>query len=588
MNTPLRVLIVEDLEDDALLMVRELKNGGYDPVFERVDTATAMKEALDKHSWDAILADYSMPHFSTLGALTVMKETGLDLPFIIVSGSIGEETAVTAMRAGAHDYIFKDNLKRLVPAVERELYEADVRKGRKKVEHDIGERIKELTCLYRLSQLLATPNATVEGMLKGTVDLVSPGWQYPGDTCVRIILEGQEYRTGNFRETVWKQASDITVYGHRIGTIEVYYLEEKPEIDEGPFLKEERSLVDGIAGMLGEMIERKRAEERLGQSEENYRNIVELAPDGIVTVNTKGVLTSCNTAFSQLTGFSKEEIVGKHFSKLPTANLKDIPKYSKIFGSIFKEGKSKAMELSWNHKNGTQQLCEFRANLMRNNGTIIGLQAIVRDVTERKQMEEERKRNIAKLLDIMRATIGAVAMTTEVRDPYTAGHQRRVTDLACAIAREMSLPEDQIEGLRMAAMVHDIGKIYVPAEILSKPGQLNDMEFGMIKMHPQAGYDILKNIEFPWPVAQIVLQHHERLDGSGYPSGISGDEIILEARIIAVADVVEAISSHRPYRPAIGIDRALDEISKKRCILYSPQVVDVCLKLVRVQEFKFD
>ncbi len=185
-------------------------------------------------------------------------------------------------------------------------------------------------------------------------------------------------------------------------------------------------------------------------------------------------------------------------------------------------------------------------------------------------------------------TIQAMAATVEMRDPYTASHQRRVTNLATAIAHEMKLPEDEISGLRLAGLIHDIGKTRVPAEILTNPYVLSEAEFSIIKMHPLVGYDILKNIGFPWPIAQIVQQHHERLDGSGYPSGVSGDDISSEAKILAVADVVEAMSSHRPYRPALGLDRALAEISENKGILYDADAVDACLKLCNEKEFKFE
>jgi putative nucleotidyltransferase with HDIG domain len=184
-------------------------------------------------------------------------------------------------------------------------------------------------------------------------------------------------------------------------------------------------------------------------------------------------------------------------------------------------------------------------------------------------------------------TIRVVGLTTEMRDPYTAKHQQQVTDLACAIAREMSIPEGRIEGIHAAGLMHDIGKISIPAEILTKPAKLTDLEVGLIKTHPQVAYDILKGIEFPWPVADIVLQHHERRDGSGYPNGLKGDEIMLEARILAVADVVEAMSSHRPYRPARGLDKALEEIKENAGKLYDPKIVDACLKLFANGIFKF-
>ena len=335
MNTSLRVLVVEDSEDDTLLLVRLLQRGGYEVTCERVETAAAVNEALDSQAWDIVIADYSIPGFNGLDALALCKERGLDVPFIIVSGTIGEDVAVEAMKAGAHDYILKHNLARLLPAVQRELAEAEVRR-------------------------------------------------------------------------------------------------------------------------------------------------------------------------------------------------------------------------------------------------------------QRRQAEEALQRSYEQLRETFIETVNALASTIEMKDPYTAGHQRWVTSLACAIAKEMELSEKQIEGIRMAGLIHDIGKINIPAEILSKPGHLSEIQYNMVTMHPQVGCDILKEIQFPWPVAEIVLQHHERMDGSGYPQGLSGEEIRLEARILAVADAVEAMSSHRPYRPAHGIEKALEEISQCKGILYDSEVVDACLKLFNEKRFTFD
>ncbi len=182
-------------------------------------------------------------------------------------------------------------------------------------------------------------------------------------------------------------------------------------------------------------------------------------------------------------------------------------------------------------------------------------------------------------------TINLVASTVEIRDPYTAGHQQRVSKLAAAIAGELGLPRPQTEGIRMAGLVHDVGKIFIPAEILSKPGKISAIEFAIVKSHAQLGYQLLEPIDFPWPIADIVHQHHERIDGSGYPQGLSKAEIILEARILAVADVVEAIASHRPYRPALGIDKALEEIEAQAGVLYDPRVVEACLILFKGKDF---
>jgi len=199
------------------------------------------------------------------------------------------------------------------------------------------------------------------------------------------------------------------------------------------------------------------------------------------------------------------------------------------------------------------------------------------------EIVDERTRELKQnLLDF----VTAIAATIEVRDPYTAGHQRRVAHLATAIARELQLPEEQIEGLNLSSVVHDIGKIRVPAEILSKPGRLQDIEFSFIKQHPEIGHEILKAIEFPWPIAQAVLQHHERLDGSGYPSGLRGEDILHEAKIVAVADVVEAMVSHRPYRAGLGVDAALEEITRNSGVLYDPAVVEACVKLFRELDYK--
>jgi putative nucleotidyltransferase with HDIG domain len=199
----------------------------------------------------------------------------------------------------------------------------------------------------------------------------------------------------------------------------------------------------------------------------------------------------------------------------------------------------------------------------------------------------EREQAVRRLHDSLEDTIGALASTVEIRDPYTAGHQRRVAKLAAKIAERMGLPEDQTRGILLAGLIHDVGKINVPAEILSKPGELTPLEMQFVRSHAQTGYDIIKGVEFPWPIAEAVLQHHERLDGSGYPRGLAGEAIIVEARILAVADVTEAITAHRPYRPAMGLDAALAEIEGGKGRLYDAAAVDACVALFRNQGFTF-
>ena len=206
---------------------------------------------------------------------------------------------------------------------------------------------------------------------------------------------------------------------------------------------------------------------------------------------------------------------------------------------------------------------------------------------EYNQMDKKIKQTSKRLQKIIEGTAHIITKVVELRDPYSIGHQQRVSKLATAIAREMELPQDKIEGTKIASLVHDIGKVNLPTEIISKPNKLIDVEFNLVKNYPRVGYDILKKVDFPWPVAEIVFQHQEKIDGSGYPRGLKGDEILIEAKILGVANVVEAMSSYKSYRPALSIDEALTEISKNKNILFDPEVVDTCIKLFKEKDFKF-
>jgi putative nucleotidyltransferase with HDIG domain len=218
--------------------------------------------------------------------------------------------------------------------------------------------------------------------------------------------------------------------------------------------------------------------------------------------------------------------------------------------------------------------------------TDILLQAIYKSASHRLH-KREMDRAEQLVVDALEQTIGVLSRAIELRDPYTDGHQKRVALLATAIAKEMGMPDDTITGIRLGSLVHDVGKIRIPSEILSCPRKLTKIEMDIIKTHLEAGYEILEGATFPWPVARMVMEHHERMNGSGYPKGLKGDEICMEARIIAVADVVEAMTSFRPYRPALGIDAAVDEIRKGRDTLYDPQVVDCCIRALEKAHFQF-
>lgn len=232
----------------------------------------------------------------------------------------------------------------------------------------------------------------------------------------------------------------------------------------------------------------------------------------------------------------------------------------------------------WSSRKGTfdQESVQFLIEVAGDIG--VGVRSI--------QLNKRLNATLLSLRETLGSTVEAIATMVELRDPYTAGHQRRVADLSAAIGKEMGLPEKHIEGLRVIGYLHDVGKISVPAELLSKPAKLTETEYTLIREHPEVGYRILKKLSFPWPVADAVLQHHERLDGSGYPAGLKGEDIVLEARILAVADTVEAMASHRPYRPGLGIERATAEIVKGRGTFYDPQVVDAFVRLIRDRQYQ--
>ncbi|MBV5322494.1 MAG: HD domain-containing protein [Ilumatobacteraceae bacterium] len=319
---------------------------------------------------------------------------------------------------------------------------------------NLSERVKELRCLHEVAALIASADKSELDILGETVHLLPSGLLYPEIACARIVFQGRQFATGNFMETPWKLGADILVGGLLAGTLEVYYLEQKPARDDGPFSQEERGLINTLADQLGALTERKAAEEKI-------------------------------------------------------------------------------------------------------------------------------KRYVADLEVAFMSTVEVATRLCELRDPYTAGHQRRVAEIALAIGAELGWDAHRQEGLRVAGHLHDVGQITIPAEVVGKPGKLSAIMYELVQGHTRAGYDVLKDVKFPWPVAQVALQHHERLDGSGYPQGLKGEAILIEARIVAVADVVEAMSSHRPYRRALGTDKALEEIERGRGSLYDTTVADACLRLFR-------
>jgi PAS domain S-box-containing protein len=383
--------------------------------------------------------------------------------------------------------------------------------------------------------------------------------------------------------------------GHTLGVLEIYSVNTDAfDANEVEILKEMAGdLAFGI-NALRTRVRRNQTEVALSESEERYRLIAENTADTIAVFDLNFNPTYVSPSILKLGGYTVQEAMTRTLNQiLPPDSLQ---KAGKVFADQMAlessptadPARTVLMELEQYCKDGSLIWVELAASFLRdNNFKPIGILTVTRDITERKLAEAKLKQTLESLRKAVGTTIQVLVSAVESRDSYTADHQSRSADLACAIATEMGLTQEKIEGIRMAGIIHDIGKLSIPAEILSKPTKLKEIEFSLIKQHSWSGYDMLKDVESPWPLAEIVYQHHERMDGSGYPRNLKGDEILIESRILAVADVVEAMASHRPYRPTLGIEAALEEIEKNKGILYDDTVVDTCLKLFREKSYRF-
>jgi len=856
----IKVLVVEDSEDDVLLVMRELKKGGYHPEYDRIETADAMTKAIQEKEWDLILCDYNMPNFNAPAALHLLHEVNIDIPVIIVSGTIGEEKAVECMRLGARDYIMKGNYSRFCPIIARELEESKIRKKQKETETQKKAALEQLRHseeLYRkitqcvpdliwtmdLSGRFIYVNEAVERTHGWTVDeylklslqdLVSPQqlardtvmiaeqlarasepdfdhyttlsfeseelrkdgttflaevtasflWSEHGhpigiigitrditerkkaeeelrkseelqtrlvnaipDVVVRTDLEGnilfvndnalqiggyseQEMLGKNLLEFVAPEdhedainnlqrmregrlgpreyhlivkdgrkilieingdvlrnedgtpfavvnvCRDITerkrtekilrekderlrgitenlpgvifqFYANDNGEYGISYISEPldefakiiPHIDTAnpvavfpDFLERihekdrERFLtsiqtavatttrwnfegrvaipsgkiiwVQGLSvptrladrvifdGILLNITERRLAEENSQKSEEKFHKIFMTTPDCIAIIRMKDdLIIDVNQGFENIVGWKREQVLGTKSSEPPMNFWLDKADRESMITDLKSGRDILHREFKFRHRDGSERFgnCSARKITIDEQECLI---FILQDITERKLMDLELKRTLESLRKSVGTTIQVMVSAIEMRDPYTAGHQLRVADLARAIATEMGLAPDKIDGISMVGTIHDIGKLSIPAEILSKPTKLTPIEYSLIQEHSQNGYEMLKKVESPWPLAEIVYQHHERMDGTGYPRNLQGEEIILEARIISVADVVEAMASHRPYRASLGIHAALEEIEKNKGTLYDVHVVKACLKIFREKGYK--
>jgi putative nucleotidyltransferase with HDIG domain len=421
-------------------------------------------------------------------------------------------------------------------------------------ERIIAEDIRKcvLNCDYDVIGIVPTGQDTLLKIEEQKPDLILMDIMLEGkldgiETAEKIISKHDIpviYITANADDTILARAKKTNPYGYLVKPFE--------EID--------------LNAALEIAFYKYNADKELTRSEKRFRKLIQENTDVIIVIDKKRIIQFINNAGEMLFEKSKEQLINTKFE----------------------------------YKFDCEQFCEFEIEKKSEQKRIIEMHVVetewehkpvylatLRDITFRKKIQDELKMSNIKLQKLMEETVNGLVSAMEMRDPYTAGHQKRVAELATKIAEEMGLDKDHVNGIRIASLIHDIGKIHVPSEILSKPGKLTEVEFAIVKSHSKAGYEILRTIEFPWPVAKTVLQHHEKLDGSSYPNGLTGDDIIIEAKILCVADVIEAMSTHRPYRPALSIEKALEEIIKNKSIKYDASAVDACVKIIREQNFCF-
>ncbi len=514
-NRELRVLMLEDTPTDAELEEHELRKAGLVFVSQRVETRDAFTRALVEFRPDIVLSDYKLPDFNGMAALEMMQRDHPDIPVVMVTGALSDIEAVELIHAGARDYVLKDRLARLAPAVQRALAAEQSARARLAAEED----------LRRLNRTLRALSAGNRALIHGRDEM--------------SLLE--------------EMCRAVTDAGYVLAWVGYVQQDEQKTIRPMAVSGKGRDLVDELQLTWDD--------QPLGRG-----------PTGMA------VRTGQTQIIRDIAGDPRMEPWRERAGQFGFASSIALP--LKENGTVIGTLTIYAAEADGFGADQVALLEEMAGDLA------FGIVSL-RTRNERDQAYKDRQQYADRLRASLEEALQAISATVEMRDPYTSGHQRRMAELAVAIARLQGLPEEQVHGIRLAGIVHDLGKIRVPAEILSKPTVLTDIEFNLIKIHPQLGYDILKEIEFPWPIAQAVLQHHERLDGSGYPQGLKAEQILPEAKILAVADVVEAMSSHRPYRASLGLEAALDEISKGRGVIYDPAAVDSCLTLFREKNFTF-
>ena len=582
---PVTILLIEDNPAHAEAVKWAFLDSGRKTKLEVAGSLREYRERVAAQAPDIVIMDLNLPDGHAIEALSSQPEDR-PFPILLMTGFGDERVAVEAMKAGAIDYVVKsaEAFAAMPHTVERALREWNLLQERKRAKEELRKSEERFKLIFEYA-----PDAYYLNDLKGNFIDGNMAAEKTTGYKREELIGGSFLKLNLLSLDQLPKAAKLLIKNARgIATgPDEFILKRKTgekvhvEISTHPVKFENRTVVLGIAR---DITERMRTEEVRRQAEENFRRSMNESPLGIRIVSAKGETLYANQAVLDIYGY-------KDIKELRSTPLKN--RYTPESYAEYRSRKKKRM-------NKEDCSSEYEINILRKTGEIRRLrvfrkgilwngqkqfQTIYQDITEQKKTEEKLRETLSGLRNALGGIIQVLSAITEKRDPYTAGHQKRVADLARAIGEEMGLAAERVEGLRLAGTIHDIGKVSIPAEILSKPGSLTETEYRLIQDHPKVGHDILGDIKFSWPIAIIVLQHHERMNGSGYPAGLKGDDILLEARILAVSDVMEAMASHRPYRPALGIEAALKEIDKSKGVLFDSDVVAACLKLFREKKF---
>lgn len=598
------VLIADDDPGVRDLLKELLHEEGY-----RLFFASNGREAVEiatRQPIDVAILDLRMPVMGGVEALKEIKKIDETVQVLMITGFADMDSLSECVSEGALDYIPKPvHLQEITRAVRRAVLRRQIRNGL--LQNRLKEKLVELEEEFgNRTRQLREIQVKYKEIVESSNDII-------------VVVQDERLKFANRRLV---EATGYTVEeACTIPFLGLVHPEDRPSLSDkyqawsrGDLLKDTLVLrglkKDGgfdwfemnaattswegrpaILGVLRDINDRKRAEEKLRWLTDQFETVFNTMAEGVLVVDTESKVTFVNNSALRALGYEGEDLVGRGVREVvfgPWASGQpgsDDP--CGIREALQGRGPQGPSSSVFRRRDGSDFPVECMCTVVQEKGRPVRAIVTFRDITERKAWEDQLKRSLENLRMALGGIIRTLSAAVEMRDPYTAGHQRRVTNLARCIAQRMGLSRDQIEAIRFAGMVHDVGKISLPAEILSKPSRLSDLEFNLIKTHPQAAYSILREIEFPWPIAQIVLQHHERMDGSGYPNGLTGEEILVEARVLAVADVVEAMASHRPYRPSLSLEDALREISSRSGTLYDPRVVEACLKVFSEERFNF-